>query len=155
MYKDKVALTRKERASSKSSKLRCRFLRQNHSAHLASAKLREGTTYRSGCALLPEDLDTEGIPSPLSCTAHTPVQCPSSCTVVYFDLETTGLSRQSELTQIVAKVRDDTSVFNTYLLPSSNICSGATSATGLSIGRKKWREDPCKEWLASRGSFSG
>ena len=135
-YKDKVALTRSERASSKSSKLRRRLLRQNHSAHLASAELREGTTYRSGCALLPADLDTEGIPSPLSCTTHTPVQCPSSCTVVYFDLETTGLSRQSELTQIAAKVRDGTSVFNTYLLPSSNICSGATSATGLSIGRK-------------------
>ena len=57
-YKDKVALTRSERASSKSSKLRRRLLRQNHSAHLASAELREGTTYRSGCSLLPADLDT-------------------------------------------------------------------------------------------------
>ncbi|KAF7653294.1 hypothetical protein LDENG_00084990 [Lucifuga dentata] len=52
-------------------------------------------------------------------------------TLVFFDLETTGLDAECDITQLSAI--SDEKVFNVYVLPHRPISKGATWATGLTV----------------------
>ena len=51
--------------------------------------------------------------------------------LVIFDVETTSLSRESELTQLVAVNNESSVSFSEFVLPTGPITSGASSVTGL------------------------
>ncbi|XP_062621019.1 uncharacterized protein LOC134282637 [Saccostrea cucullata] len=88
----------------------------------AARNVLEGQSYKSDIGL-EEDVDLDNIdPEPLMIS-------PESSCFMYFDLETTGLSRTSDIVQIAA-VCGDRSI-NVYLNPSVPICKEASAATGL------------------------
>ncbi|XP_061172640.1 uncharacterized protein LOC133191040 [Saccostrea echinata] len=88
----------------------------------AARNVLEGQSYKSDIGL-EEDVDLDDIdPEPLRIS-------PESSCLMYFDLETTGLSRTSDIIQIAA-VCEDRSI-NVYLNPSVPICKEASAATGL------------------------
>ncbi|KYM97853.1 DNA polymerase III polC-type [Cyphomyrmex costatus] len=51
------------------------------------------------------------------------------CKVVLFDLETTGLSKNDEISQIAAYTKE--SSYDMYIIPSKGISKGASAVTGL------------------------
>ncbi|XP_046465905.1 uncharacterized protein [Neodiprion pinetum] len=58
-----------------------------------------------------------------------------SCNIIYFDLETSGFSKDSEILQIAAKFENST--FSVYLHPSKSIDADASRVTGLKyVGEK-------------------
>ena len=109
---DKAGAARRKLSATKSSKLRRRQLRESRGQTQAVSELREGTTYASACASS-ADLDTEKIPDPLTPPAMEKPVSTAAVKVVYFDLETTGLARASEILQIAALTSDGKS-FSRY-----------------------------------------
>ena len=99
------------------------------------AELREGVTYQSGCTLLNASVDTEEIPAPVEQPTHTTLPVCLDRTIVVFDLETTSLSRSSEITQVAALVlgSDVVTSFNQFLMPAGSISSEASKVTGLAV----------------------
>ena len=97
------------------------------------AELREGVTYQSGCTLLNATVDTEEIPAPVEQPTRTTLPVCLDRTIVVFDLETSSLSRSSEITQVAALVlgSDVVTSFNQYLMPAGSISSEASKVTGL------------------------
>ena len=88
--------------------------------------MKEGATYARELELVQESED-EIIPSKISLDG--------SKSLVMFDIETTGLGRDSEITQIAA-VLGDTS-FQTYVIPRCNITENAANVTGISFSCNK------------------
>ena len=86
--------------------------------------VKEGDTYKINLEMC-TDVSMEQIPSP--------PQFKESDSFVVFDLETTGLSRNSDITQIAAQCGDRK--FNNYVLPRCDISKEASSVTGLSFQR--------------------
>ena len=83
---------------------------------------REGTQYSSNMELQ-EDNDSEFIP--------VPAQIDNSDNIVVFDIETTGLSRNSDIVQIAAT--DGVKTFNCFIAPRQPICAAASAITGLTF----------------------
>ncbi|XP_043271757.1 uncharacterized protein [Venturia canescens] len=89
-----------------------------------SAENKEGITYSSGCGLSAiVDVD--------DCVPLRDEVIPNGSTFIYFDLETTGLNKSSEIIQISAKRGSDE--FNEYILPSNDISRAASIITGLTV----------------------
>ncbi|XP_063442586.1 uncharacterized protein LOC134722883 [Mytilus trossulus] len=84
--------------------------------------VKEGDTY-GGEIEVQEHIDTETIPSKMKLEGEE--------SVVVFDLETTGLSRKSDLTQLAAF--DGTTVFNEYVSPREVISPKSSEITGLTF----------------------
>ncbi|XP_071160714.1 uncharacterized protein [Mytilus edulis] len=84
--------------------------------------VKEGDTY-GGEIEVQEHIDTETIPSKMKFGGEE--------SVVVFDLETTGLSRKSDITQLAAF--DGTSVFNEYVSPREVISPKSSEITGLTF----------------------
>ncbi|XP_062585112.1 uncharacterized protein LOC134246768 [Saccostrea cucullata] len=84
--------------------------------------VKEGDTYGNEIELQ-EDADIETILSKIKLSGEE--------TVVVFDLETTGLPRRSDITQLAAF--DGEELFNSYIIPSHNISPTVSSLTGLSF----------------------
>lgn len=57
-----------------------------------------------------------------------------SCELVVFDLETTGLGRKSDITQIAACAGEES--FQNYVIPRCNITSEASRLTGITFCRE-------------------
>ncbi|CAC5366566.1 unnamed protein product [Mytilus coruscus] len=82
----------------------------------------KGDTY-GGEIEVQEHIDTETIPSKMKFEGEE--------SVVVFDLETTGLSRKSDITQLAAF--DGTTVFNEYVSPREVISPKVSELTGLTF----------------------
>lgn len=63
--------------------------------------------------------DVQVIPAAISVPSYNPVDTVENFTPVFFDLETTSLSRDCETIQIAAAYSDQT--FNRYVLPTGSI----------------------------------
>ena len=101
-------------------------------------ELREGATYQSSCTLLNATVDTEEIPAPVEQPTRTTLPVCRDRTIVVFDLETTSLSRSSEITQVAALVLggDVVTSFNQHLMPAGSISSEASKVTGLAVSNQ-------------------
>jgi DNA polymerase III epsilon subunit-like protein len=86
--------------------------------------LKEGPTYESQYELNTNTSNTENtyqIPHPMTISG--------SESWVFFDLETTGLGKNCEITQIATKV--DEGVFQKYVIPRVDIQLEASKVTGI------------------------
>lgn len=88
----------------------------------AARNILEGESYKSEIAL-EKDIDLDDI------DAEPLMISPESSSLMYFDLEATGLGRTSDIIQIAAVCGARS--FNIYINPSKAICEEASAATGL------------------------
>ncbi|XP_062598207.1 uncharacterized protein LOC134259622 [Saccostrea cucullata] len=97
-----------------------------------SAAVKEGITYETDADINNNvDNSITEIPPPLTKPIPTPIAA-GQHTFVYFDLETTGLDKDCEVTQIGACTDDKT--FSQYVTPPTKpISASATAVTGLTI----------------------
>ncbi|XP_078328929.1 uncharacterized protein LOC111121070 isoform X2 [Crassostrea virginica] len=96
----------------------------------ATREIREGPTYESGIDLCTEKPDYIQIPPPsFKPELETVPICDQ--TLVFFDLETTGLARTSHITQLAAVHGNET--FSTYVMPDIPITPSASDITGLEV----------------------
>lgn len=107
------------------TKRRRLFLKAKKKSSTARQEAREGTSYQSGMGML---ASTISVPEPEpACLLKTSVE---DCAIVYFDLETSGLSPSSaEVIQIAALVEDD-NIYSCYTAPKK-IPERVTEVTGL------------------------
>ncbi|VDI02752.1 Hypothetical predicted protein [Mytilus galloprovincialis] len=99
-------------------------LKSQRSSETRSHEIREGDTYCSNVIADAQEPDLTVIPGPSedNCEHIEKV-------VVFYDLETTGLSRQSSITQISAVCEEQE--FNRYATPTQEISEDACRVTGL------------------------
>ncbi|XP_021350881.1 uncharacterized protein LOC110448777 [Mizuhopecten yessoensis] len=88
--------------------------------HDKGESVKEGDTYGVEIEVQGQ-IDTETIPSKIKLTGEE--------SAVVFDLETTGLSRNSDITQLAAY--DGSDIFNQYIMPCQKVSATASSITGL------------------------
>ncbi|XP_061194397.1 uncharacterized protein LOC133202576 [Saccostrea echinata] len=123
-----------------------------------SSEIREGTTYKTCVDLNNNEEDMENIteiPPPLRKPQSTPI-AHDQCTFVYFDLETTGLGKDCEVTQIGACVSEES--FSQYVLPSTqSISPSATAVSGIAVKEnlmfKNGMQVPCKNTKDAMKTF--
>lgn len=94
-----------------------------HKRKMRDKERKEGITYSSGCNFYSSNIDKSIVQK----VWHVP----EKMSIVYFDLETTGLSKTSEIVQISAKC--ETMEFNEYIVPSTKIPKVVTTLTGDSF----------------------
>lgn len=58
---------------------------------------------------------------------------PNNDIIILFDLETTGLAKDSDITQIAAEVVGQNNMWSKYLIPNQNIGYRATQITGMHV----------------------
>ncbi|VDI45265.1 Hypothetical predicted protein [Mytilus galloprovincialis] len=106
---------------------------------LASAEVREGVSYQTGCSLdaaISDDI--QSIPAPVITPEYLPLEPKTlndSC-MTYFDVETTGLCRDSHIIQLSA-VNSQNTKFNRYIKPARPILPQASEVTGLKFQNGK------------------
>ena len=118
---DKKRLKRSTKQKLKSFKVRRLELKQNREILRKNKEKTEGLTYRSNCGL---EEATIQIPSKYLEEVQN-----DDYIVVYFDLETTGLTADCYLLQIAAISNEH--ILNIYIDSSQQISPSATKATGL------------------------
>ncbi|XP_033745722.1 uncharacterized protein LOC117331232 [Pecten maximus] len=126
---DNARSARKEKEKTREYKLRRVELKRKKRLKEQSSYVKEGTTYETDIDLTinnSSDPDVQTIPSVLSLD--------ESKSLVFFDLETTSASRQSDITQIAAVVNGD-NIFHRYVLPRCDIAIKASEVTGLTYSR--------------------
>ncbi|VDI01300.1 Hypothetical predicted protein, partial [Mytilus galloprovincialis] len=128
----------KEKAKTKEAKRRHFFLKQTRTSKTASKEIREGKTYESEIGLKSEvpDKESQEIPEiqdiiKIPLNEQEVIKAP----VVVFDLETTGLSRKSDITQIAAFSKSVN--FSTYIFPSQPISKEASEVTQIFVNGNK------------------
>ncbi|CAC5360223.1 unnamed protein product [Mytilus coruscus] len=97
------------------AQLQCLKLKSQRSSETRSHEIRKGDTYCSNVIVIPG-------PSEDNCEHIAKV-------VVFYDLKTTGLSRQSSITQISAV--SEKLEFNRYATPTQEISEDASRVTGI------------------------
>ena len=116
-------------------------LHAGRSKQQVAHEVREGTTYASGCSMLPggEELASIEIPPPVQEPAYCPIaqSLLEECTVIIADVETTDASYSAEITQLSARKLDDSegAGFSKYILPTRPVSKQAAEVTGLTVGR--------------------
>ncbi|CAC5357766.1 unnamed protein product [Mytilus coruscus] len=111
------------------SKLNLQRLKKKAKTQILS-ETKEGTTYQSSIGLQSDQKkdDIENIPDmPDDSNQIVTTDAP----LVVFDLETTGLSRYSDITQIAACNVDR--IFSRYIFPNQPISAEASRITGLTV----------------------
>ncbi|XP_011407521.1 PREDICTED: exonuclease DPD1, chloroplastic/mitochondrial-like [Amphimedon queenslandica] len=58
---------------------------------------------------------------------------PNNDIIILFDLETTGLAKDSDITQIAAEVVGQNNMWSKYLIPNQDIGNDATQVTGIHV----------------------
>ncbi|XP_069122588.1 uncharacterized protein [Argopecten irradians] len=104
----------------------------------ATREIREGRTYASGVAMLVQKIPDEcmEIPPPVAPPIPSPCsQLPPSVNPVFFDLESTGLARNSHITQIAGVCGED--MWSTFVIPKIPISTAAANVTGLTLKNGK------------------
>ncbi|XP_063400480.1 uncharacterized protein LOC134685041 isoform X2 [Mytilus trossulus] len=127
---------RKAIANTYRFKQRRRNLKSTRHQKLATREVREGVTYSSGIGL--EDHlsdDIEEIPSPSLQPAYQTIEWSTTVNNIFFDIEATGLARNSHITQISAT--SDKGSINTYVLPKKPITPKAQEITGIKVEGSK------------------
>ncbi|XP_062596747.1 uncharacterized protein LOC134258225 [Saccostrea cucullata] len=126
--RDMQARKRKAICSSRQYKLRRIQLKNRSAKSNAVSELREGESYSSSVDLKTQPDITE-IPPP----RRPPVEGTLSAVTkpVYFDLETTGLGRNSHITQIAAVCVDEQ--WQRFVRPKIPISSSASDVTGITV----------------------
>ncbi|XP_061170963.1 uncharacterized protein LOC133180458 [Saccostrea echinata] len=122
---DKKRLWSKRRWSTIAFKRRRLLLKKRKQKREYSLQLREGQTYENNIESAAE-VDIESIPGKLD---------PKEGEVVEFDIETTGLGRDSDLVQLSAS--DGDSEFNVYIQPNQPISKNATAISGITYSFEK------------------
>ncbi|CAC5391995.1 unnamed protein product [Mytilus coruscus] len=127
---------RKAIANTYNFKQRRRNLKSTRHQKLATKEVREGVTYSSGIGLEdhPSD-DIEEIPSPSLQPAYKMIEWTTKVNQIFFDIEATGLARNSHITQISAT--SDKGSINTYVLPKKPITPKAQEITGIKVEGSK------------------
>ncbi|CAG2206348.1 unnamed protein product [Mytilus edulis] len=132
--RDLQARKRRAVATTKAAKLRRITLKSNRNQKTSACEIREGTTYKSNAALCDlKEEDINEIPPPSSKPENNAMclEDATEYTQIYFDIEATGLSRTSHITQLSA-IRGE-EMFSTYVLQSCEITSKAAEITGLTF----------------------
>ncbi|VDI11824.1 Hypothetical predicted protein [Mytilus galloprovincialis] len=120
---------KKAKTQSKEWKKRI-FLKKKRAKRIVLSETKEGTTYQSsiGFQIDQKKDDIENIPDmPDDSDQVVTTDAP----LVVFDLETTGLSRFSDITQIAACNVDR--IFSRYIFPNQPISAEASRITGLTV----------------------
>ncbi|XP_052084970.1 uncharacterized protein LOC127722154 [Mytilus californianus] len=123
----------KNRFKSKQGKRQRKVLKKKRLQKTTVAEVKEGRTYHSSIGL--EDfatIDIEEIPAIPEAETFTNID---DAPIVCFDLETTGLSRYSDITQIAACTKD--SSFSRYIFPDQQISREASEITKITIVGQK------------------
>ncbi|XP_066600064.1 uncharacterized protein [Prorops nasuta] len=116
-------------ASSRDGKIRRRFLKTKKSSKNSSVQRNEGLSYQSDIGLTGIlDIPIDNVELSFSGPANNEIEI-KQLVIVYFDLETTGLSTSDQIVQIAAY--DGNTTFNIYSLPTVPIKPKATEKTGL------------------------
>ncbi|CAC5361694.1 unnamed protein product [Mytilus coruscus] len=103
-------------------------LKQKRLAKNLSKELREGKTYETEIAISLDNDVEEEIPEPLNVR----IECDMRTSpLVVFDLETTSLSRTSDIVQIAAC--SEVKKFNTYVIPNKPMSPEASAITGITV----------------------
>ncbi|XP_076109235.1 uncharacterized protein LOC143078171 [Mytilus galloprovincialis] len=121
---------KKAKTQSKEWKKKRIFLKKKRAKRTVLSETKEGTTYQSSIGLQIDQKkdDIENIPD-MPDDSHQVVTTGAS--LVVFDLETTGLSRYSDITQIAACNVDR--IFSRYIFPNQPISAEASRITGLTV----------------------
>ncbi|XP_061184839.1 uncharacterized protein LOC133192851 [Saccostrea echinata] len=107
-----------------------RIKKEERSTKQKTCELREGETYNTAVDLNNNNHDIIEIPHPL--TEPTCQKLTSAdYSYVSFDLETTGLGKDCDITQIGAAFEGQ--IFSQYILPSKPISPAAFAVTGLAV----------------------
>nr|XP_034317084.1 uncharacterized protein LOC109617780 [Crassostrea gigas] len=122
---DKEKLWNKKQQSSIAFKRRRLLLKKRKQKREYSLHLREGNTYGSNIETAAE-VDIESIPGKLD---------PEKGECIMFDIETTGLSRDSDIVQLSAF--DGITEFNVYIRPNQPISKYATAISGITFSFEK------------------
>uniref|UniRef100_A0ABD2X083 Exonuclease domain-containing protein n=1 Tax=Trichogramma kaykai TaxID=54128 RepID=A0ABD2X083_9HYME len=107
-------------------------MKAKRSSKSSSSQRKEGITYESNIGLsgvldIPLDCSTA------SSSMNIQVQEPDNFKLVYFDVETTGLSNSDQICQIAAY--DGVHEFSVYSVPTVAMKSKASAKTGLTVKR--------------------
>ncbi|XP_056009320.1 uncharacterized protein LOC125656697 [Ostrea edulis] len=105
--------------------------KEEKTIHQSACSTRDGPTYETAVSLNNEVAQTNEIPPPQCPPKAVPLPSVIPVTCVFFDLETTGLERDSEIIQIAAACGEEQ--FHTYIIPRGRISTSATCVTGLAI----------------------
>ncbi|CAG2217615.1 unnamed protein product [Mytilus edulis] len=124
---------RKAIAITKKAKLRRLELKTERNQDISSCEVREGISYQSGIDMEESRLDPENIteiPPPRTSRIEASPKH-DSVTEIFFDIEATGLSRSSHITQLAAKSAAES--FSRFVLPQHQITPKAAEITGLTF----------------------
>ncbi|XP_063446744.1 uncharacterized protein LOC134726274 [Mytilus trossulus] len=124
---------RKAIAITKKAKLRRLELKTERNQDISSCEVREGISYQSGIDMEESRLDPENITEiPPPRTSRIEASPKHDCvTEIFFDIEATGLSRSSHITQLAAKSAAES--FSRFVLPQHQITPKAAEITGLTF----------------------
>lgn len=128
---DKASNNRTARAKLPATKCRRNLLVQMRKNLRVRNEQREGVQYQSNCGMEMTAEDSHSPPDYTLLDKNLP-SIPISvdtCNIVYFDLETSGLSNTAQILQIAAKFGNKN--FNVYITPTQEIYSGESEVTGL------------------------
>lgn len=83
--------------------------------------------------------DIQRIPAPLLQPEYQPVEIEqlNECHFAFFDVETTGLGRDSHIVQLSVSVDSNEEIFNCYIKPGKKISPAASTVTGIQFENGK------------------
>ncbi|CAC5374155.1 unnamed protein product [Mytilus coruscus] len=120
---DKKLKRERERQNTKEFKRRRIQMKKQKKNSEFRSKVKEGTTYENNAEVNEPMPDIQEIPSPLTIN--------ESDNFIFFDLETTGLSRNSDITQIAAACGSNT--FQRHVIPRTEITQEASTIIGITF----------------------
>lgn len=130
MHLDEKREKRAIKAKLPSTKSRRNLLSQMKEASRKSKERSEGVQYQSNCGMNINMGNATLIDSQRFADKLPNISVsPEDCNIVYFDLETSGFSKNAEILQIAAKFEEYT--FMVYLSPTRPIDADASRVTGL------------------------
>ena len=107
-------------------------MKSDHTYTQVHEELKEGVTYQSNMGVTDYDeLQTITIPSHDTTPLYHPVLGAETKLKLIFDLETTSLYDNCELTQIAATTTEGEVRFSQYILPEGEIDKNASKVTGI------------------------
>ncbi|XP_065941597.1 uncharacterized protein [Magallana gigas] len=144
----------RERESTIQFKKRRREKKEQQSNHQKTCEVREGKSYETAVDMNNNICSDDICEIPPPQTEQTCKELIPGVEYAYvsFDLETTGLGNDSEITQIGAAYIHDKS-YSQYLLPSKRISTSAIALTGLTVaGSQMYKEgEPVPSTSTSEG----
>lgn len=129
--RDSQSRKRQAIARTKKAKRRRIELKAKKCQTTSCKEIREGPTYMSGVGIGDPNSAVKEIPRPSSVPQLQSLSSIKDHSLVFFDLETTGLARTSHILQVAAVCGDES--FSTYVMPKEQITPSASEVTGLKL----------------------